>query len=337
MPASVAPAVRPLRAPRPSIARARDRRARHLGSPGSCRRPKQVGSSRRTRSRYRARWPRADLRRESLPNRFSCPGPRRRSRSRETRRVRVRVACGAPGRSGVTRRQSKRACLCQTDWSARFISPGHRWCALARPRPCSEGRSTSPSEAVRARLYVTAHGVHAVTLNGTRASDEVLAPGWTSYHHRLRYQTYDVTDLVRTGHERRRRCCWAMAGIEDDSAGAGVARSTATAWRSSPSSRSPLPMGRCTCSTPTRPGPRSRAGSSPMTSTTVRPLICASGLRLGLRRSRRRSTPTSRTPRGARWPPVRVTEERAAERVVGPPHRERRSSTSGRTWSAGCG
>ena len=29
--------------------------------------------------------------------------------------------------------------------------------------------------------------------------DQVLAPGWTSYQHRLRYQTYDVTDLLAEG------------------------------------------------------------------------------------------------------------------------------------------
>ena len=29
--------------------------------------------------------------------------------------------------------------------------------------------------------------------------DDALTPGWTSYHRRLRYQAYDVTDLVRPG------------------------------------------------------------------------------------------------------------------------------------------
>ncbi|MDW6058438.1 alpha-L-rhamnosidase N-terminal domain-containing protein [Streptomyces sp. FXJ1.4098] len=36
-------------------------------------------------------------------------------------------------------------------------------------------------------------------LNGVRIGDHVLAPGWTSYAHRLRYQTFDVTDLLREG------------------------------------------------------------------------------------------------------------------------------------------
>ena len=36
-------------------------------------------------------------------------------------------------------------------------------------------------------------------MNGLRVGDHVLAPGWTSYTHRLRYQTYDVSALVREG------------------------------------------------------------------------------------------------------------------------------------------
>ncbi|HEY9523148.1 MAG TPA: glycoside hydrolase family 78 protein, partial [Thermopolyspora sp.] len=49
------------------------------------------------------------------------------------------------------------------------------------------------------RLYVTAHGLYEVELNGTVVGDDVLAPGWTSYGHRLRYRTHDVTALLRDG------------------------------------------------------------------------------------------------------------------------------------------
>ena len=50
-----------------------------------------------------------------------------------------------------------------------------------------------------ARLYVTAHGLYEVELNGRRVGDDTLSPGWTPYHQRLRYHTYDVTDLVTAG------------------------------------------------------------------------------------------------------------------------------------------
>jgi alpha-L-rhamnosidase len=52
---------------------------------------------------------------------------------------------------------------------------------------------------VRARLYATARGVYEPHLNGDRVGDRELAPGWTEYHHRLQYQTYDVTDRLRAG------------------------------------------------------------------------------------------------------------------------------------------
>ncbi|MEH0628404.1 family 78 glycoside hydrolase catalytic domain [Streptomyces stelliscabiei] len=51
----------------------------------------------------------------------------------------------------------------------------------------------------RARLYVTAHGLYELEINGRRVGDHTLAPGWTSYHHRLRYQTHDVTEHLRAG------------------------------------------------------------------------------------------------------------------------------------------
>jgi alpha-L-rhamnosidase len=51
----------------------------------------------------------------------------------------------------------------------------------------------------RARLYATARGVYEPRLNGSRVGDAELAPGWTEYHRRLQYQTYDVTELLREG------------------------------------------------------------------------------------------------------------------------------------------
>jgi alpha-L-rhamnosidase len=52
----------------------------------------------------------------------------------------------------------------------------------------------------RARLYVTALGVYEAQINGIVVGDHVLDPGWTSYNHRLRYRTFDVSHLVREGH-----------------------------------------------------------------------------------------------------------------------------------------
>ena len=55
----------------------------------------------------------------------------------------------------------------------------------------------------RAELQVTALGVYEAELNGKRVGDFVLAPGWTSYEHRLKVQVYDVTGLLAQNNELR--------------------------------------------------------------------------------------------------------------------------------------
>jgi alpha-L-rhamnosidase len=51
----------------------------------------------------------------------------------------------------------------------------------------------------RAVLYATALGLYEVQLNGQRVGDHLLAPDWTDYRKRVRYQAYDVTKLVKRG------------------------------------------------------------------------------------------------------------------------------------------
>ncbi|MDR1387332.1 MAG: glycoside hydrolase family 78 protein [Propionibacteriaceae bacterium] len=50
-----------------------------------------------------------------------------------------------------------------------------------------------------ARLYLTGHGIVEAELNGRAVSDELLAPGWTSYRHRVVYRVLDVGELLRPG------------------------------------------------------------------------------------------------------------------------------------------
>lgn len=86
------------------------------------------------------------------------------------------------------------------DWSARFITPD--WESEPRPhRPAPMlRREFELRPGIRqARLYITALGVYEAAINGQPASDHVMPPGWTSYKHRLRYHTLDVTHLVRPG------------------------------------------------------------------------------------------------------------------------------------------
>ena len=100
-----------------------------------------------------------------------------------------------------------------TDWSAplaveaAFLGEGE-WAAepigLADPTRDAQpfrvrARFTLDSPVTRATLYWTALGVAEPEVNGAPVSDDVLAPGWTSYRDRLVHETVDVTALVQQG------------------------------------------------------------------------------------------------------------------------------------------
>jgi alpha-L-rhamnosidase len=126
------------------------------------------------------------------------PWPAEPLASREAVTVRVRVS-GAGVESDWSESATVEAGLLEPgDWSARFISP-REIAGIGAPAPLLRGQLELPGPVARARLYATAHGVYEARLNGRRVGDEILAPGWTSYHHRLRYQTYDVSDLLQPG------------------------------------------------------------------------------------------------------------------------------------------
>lgn len=50
----------------------------------------------------------------------------------------------------------------------------------------------------KARIYASALGIYELRINGEKVGEEFFAPGWTSYHNRLQYQTYDVTGMLKS-------------------------------------------------------------------------------------------------------------------------------------------
>ncbi|WP_084105812.1 family 78 glycoside hydrolase catalytic domain [Demequina sp. NBRC 110056] len=72
---------------------------------------------------------------------------------------------------------------------------------LAAPRPTFRARTTVVVREglVSASLTTTALGVYDAVIDGTPVSDEVLAPGWTSYDDRVLFQTSDVTAALAPG------------------------------------------------------------------------------------------------------------------------------------------
>jgi alpha-L-rhamnosidase len=90
--------------------------------------------------------------------------------------------------------------LDSTHWLADWITPDwdedESW---PQPAPLLRRRFVAKGAVVAARLYATSLGLYELRLNGQRVGDALLTPGWTSYDHRLQYQTYDVTALVHAG------------------------------------------------------------------------------------------------------------------------------------------
>ncbi|MGW1028483.1 family 78 glycoside hydrolase catalytic domain [Streptomyces sp. NPDC002577] len=118
--------------------------------------------------------------------------------SRRRASVRIRVASGEWWSDWSAPTAVETGLLYPDDWTARFITPRAHG-TLDASAPEVVRTFALRADAVSARLYATAHGVYTASLNGTRIGDEVLAPGWTSYSHRLRYQTHDVTALLTKG------------------------------------------------------------------------------------------------------------------------------------------
>ena len=121
--------------------------------------------------------------------------------SRERLMVRVRV-WGVDGQPSAWSVSSpvEAGLLSASDWSAQFVTPDWEE-DTTRPQPGPLLRREFDVHAgmTKARLYVTALGVYEAQLNGVPVGDHVLDPGWTSYNHRLRYQTFDVTGLLHEG------------------------------------------------------------------------------------------------------------------------------------------
>jgi alpha-L-rhamnosidase len=90
--------------------------------------------------------------------------------------------------------------LDSANWRADWITPdSDEDISQSQPAPMLRREFKVNGEVVSARLYATSLGLYECWLNGQRVGDALLTPGWTSYDHRVQYQTYDVTSLIRSG------------------------------------------------------------------------------------------------------------------------------------------
>lgn len=86
------------------------------------------------------------------------------------------------------------------DWVASWITlPNDLGVIEQAPSPLLRKLFRVDGDIADARLHVTALGVYRLVINGTPVTDEILSPGWTSYHKRVLTATYDVSHLLDTG------------------------------------------------------------------------------------------------------------------------------------------
>ena len=81
----------------------------------------------------------------------------------------------------------------KAEWIQASLAGGPR---STIPVPYLRKEFTVTKPVAKARLYISCLGVYEARLNGARIGDAELAPGWTDYRFRVRYQTYDVLNLL---------------------------------------------------------------------------------------------------------------------------------------------
>ena len=118
--------------------------------------------------------------------------------------------------------------LHKSDWSAKWIEPEMAFCEEDDARCQDEINRLSQNawkeqkhkkketffphqpasylkkefmldEVKKSRLYISAHGLYEAFLNGKRVGTAVLMPGSSNYNYEVKYQVYDVSDLLQPG------------------------------------------------------------------------------------------------------------------------------------------
>ena len=85
--------------------------------------------------------------------------------------------------------------LARDGWSARWITPGFD----KKSHPIFQKSFTLPEDVVSARAYACGLGIYELSVNGRKAGDEYLLPGFHAYDFWQQYQTFDLTGLLRAG------------------------------------------------------------------------------------------------------------------------------------------
>jgi alpha-L-rhamnosidase len=136
---------------------------------------------------------------DSINVRYGGPSPLARQRAYWT----VRVWDSADRPSAFAKPSWWEMGLYDEEWEGQWIgrpqAPGEPPDTADRSVTYLRKSFALPGAVERARLYASGFGAYEISLNGKRASDDILAPGFTDYEKRVLFQAYDVTALVRRG------------------------------------------------------------------------------------------------------------------------------------------
>ncbi len=93
--------------------------------------------------------------------------------------------------------------LDKQDWQAKWINPEIEAFNSEENQPASYLVKTfSLEKAGNSRVYVSAHGIYVLTINGRLVRENVLTPGTSEYWCRMPYQTFDVSDYLTVGENK---------------------------------------------------------------------------------------------------------------------------------------
>jgi len=97
------------------------------------------------------------------------------------------------------------AMLDASDWKARWIGDGRPQFTRDEdfyqddPMPLFRKTFSANKTIAEARLYICGLGYYEAYINGKKAGDHVLDPGWTAHREQALYVTYDITAMLQRG------------------------------------------------------------------------------------------------------------------------------------------
>lgn len=99
--------------------------------------------------------------------------------------------------------------LSNDNWKANWIEPELKEeVSDSTPSPYLRKVFQVKPDLQQATVYVSCKGLYEFSLNGEKFNNDLFTPGWTSYHHRIQYQTYDITEQLEVG----RNCAGIILG-----------------------------------------------------------------------------------------------------------------------------